>query len=425
MSSLSLLLTWLSPAFPIGSFAYSHGLEWAVEAGDVTDEAALQAWIGDVVELGSGRSDLILLRHAYRADAAGLRALAELAEAAQPCRERRDETMGQGTAFALAGLVWGGIPLERVAYPVAFGALAAANGVGEDEAALGVPACVRGQSGERGGAVGAVGADGGVADDGGAGADDRGRRGSDADGRARRDRRGVLSVGHRGDATRDAIYEVVPDMTDEATPRVKKSANGPLRVGVGGPVGTGKTALMDALCKRFSPTYDIAAITNDIYTKEDAEFLTRAGLACRPSASWGSRLAVARTPRSARMPASISPASPRCGGAFRDLDVVLIESGGDNLAATFSPELADITIYVIDVSAGDKIPRKGGPGITRSDLLVINKIDLAPYVGASLEVMDRDSKRMRGDRPFVFTNIRAGQGVAEVAAFIERSGGLS
>ena len=137
MSSLPLLLTWLSPAFPIGSFAYSHGLEWAVEAGDVTDEATLGAWIADVLALGSGRSDAILLRHAYRADAAGLRALAELAEAAQPCRERRDETLGQGTAFALAGLVWGGIDIERVAYPVAFGALAAANGVGEDEAALG------------------------------------------------------------------------------------------------------------------------------------------------------------------------------------------------------------------------------------------------------------------------------------------------
>lgn len=137
MSSLSLLLTWLSPAFPIGSFAYSHGLEWAVEAGDVTDETSLRDWIADVLALGSGRSDVILLRHAYRADEAGLEALAELAEAAQPCRERRDETIGQGTAFALAGLVWGGIALERVAYPVAFGALAAANGVREDEAAMG------------------------------------------------------------------------------------------------------------------------------------------------------------------------------------------------------------------------------------------------------------------------------------------------
>lgn len=137
MSSLSLLLTWLSPAFPIGSFAYSHGLEWAVEAGDVTDEATLREWIADVLAHGGGRSDAILLRHAHRADAAELPALAELAEAAQPCRERRDETVGQGTAFALAGLVWGGIPLERVAYPVAFGALSSANGIDEDAAALG------------------------------------------------------------------------------------------------------------------------------------------------------------------------------------------------------------------------------------------------------------------------------------------------
>lgn len=137
MSSLPLLLTWLSPAFPIGSFAYSHGLEWAVEAGDVTNEGTLAAWIADVLALGSGRSDVILLRHAYRADTAGLRGLAELAEAAQPCRERRDETMGQGTAFALAGLLWNGVGLELVAYPVAFGALAAANGVDEDAAALG------------------------------------------------------------------------------------------------------------------------------------------------------------------------------------------------------------------------------------------------------------------------------------------------
>ena len=137
MTRLPLLLTWLSPAFPIGSFAYSHGLEWAVAAGDVTDEATLQAWIADVLALGGGRSDAILLRHAYRADADGLRDLAALAEAAQPARERRDETIGQGTAFALAGLVWGGIPIERVALPVAFGALAAANGVAEDDAALG------------------------------------------------------------------------------------------------------------------------------------------------------------------------------------------------------------------------------------------------------------------------------------------------
>ncbi len=203
-----------------------------------------------------------------------------------------------------------------------------------------------------------------------------------------------------------------------------KSAHGPLRVGVGGPVGTGKTALMDALCKRFSPRFDIAAITNDIYTKEDAEFLTRAGSL---PAERIMGIETGGCPHTAiREDASINLAGiAEMRRRFPALDVILIESGGDNLAATFSPELADLTIYVIDVSAGDKIPRKGGPGITRSDLLVINKIDLAPHVGASLEVMDRDSKRMRGDRPFVFTNIRAGQGVAEVAAFIERSGGLS
>ena len=201
------------------------------------------------------------------------------------------------------------------------------------------------------------------------------------------------------------------------------SKHGPLRVGVGGPVGTGKTALMDALCKSFRDRYDIAAITNDIYTKEDAEFLTRAG-SLPPERIMG--IETGGCPHTAiREDASINLAGvAEMNRRFPDLDVILIESGGDNLAATFSPELADITIYVIDVSAGDKIPRKGGPGITRSDLLVINKIDLAPFVGASLEVMDRDSRRMRGERPFLFANIRAGKGVAEIAAFIERQGGL-
>jgi len=202
------------------------------------------------------------------------------------------------------------------------------------------------------------------------------------------------------------------------------SSNGPLRVGVGGPVGTGKTALMDALCKVLRERYDIAAITNDIYTKEDAEFLTRAG-SLSPERILG--IETGGCPHTAiREDASINLAGvAELNRRFPALDVILIESGGDNLAATFSPELADITIYVIDVSAGDKIPRKGGPGITRSDLLVINKIDLAPHVGASLDVMDRDSKRMRGARPFLFSNIRAGQGVAEIAAFIEREGGLA
>ncbi len=199
--------------------------------------------------------------------------------------------------------------------------------------------------------------------------------------------------------------------------------NGPLRVGIGGPVGTGKTALMDALCKSFRDRLEIAAITNDIYTKEDAEFLTRAG-SLAPERILG--IETGGCPHTAiREDASINLAGvAQLTKTFPNLDLLLIESGGDNLAATFSPELADITIYVIDVSAGDKIPRKGGPGITRSDLLVINKIDLAPLVGASLEVMDRDARKMRGERPFIFTNIKTGTGVAEIAAFIAQAGGL-
>jgi len=197
-----------------------------------------------------------------------------------------------------------------------------------------------------------------------------------------------------------------------------------LRIGVGGPVGSGKTALMDRLCKSMRDAFDIAAITNDIYTREDAEFLTRSG-ALVPD-----RIAGVETggcPHTAiREDASINlTAVDEMVKKFPSLEAIFIESGGDNLSATFSPELADITIYVIDVAAGDKIPRKGGPGITRSDLLVINKIDLAPYVGASLEVMDRDAKKMRGIRPFVFTNLREGKGVDEIAKFIEQKGGLS
>ncbi len=200
--------------------------------------------------------------------------------------------------------------------------------------------------------------------------------------------------------------------------------NGPLRVGVGGPVGSGKTALMDALCKALRDRYDIAAITNDIYTKEDAEFLTRSG-ALPPERILG--VETGGCPHTAiREDASINLAAvAELRQRFPNLDVVLVESGGDNLAATFSPELADITIYVIDVSAGDKIPRKGGPGITRSDLLVINKIDIAPMVGASLEVMDRDSRKMRGAKPFVFTNMKTGQGLDAVIALIEERGGLA
>lgn len=197
----------------------------------------------------------------------------------------------------------------------------------------------------------------------------------------------------------------------------------PLRVGIGGPVGSGKTTLLEMLCRAMHGPWNIAAITNDIFTKEDQQILTRSG------ALPADRIMGVETggcPHTAiREDASINLAAVADMTAkFAGLEVIFIESGGDNLAATFSPELADITVYVIDVSAGDKIPRKGGPGITRSDLLVINKIDLAPLVGASLEVMDRDARKMRGERPFLFANVRANQGVDAVIDFIVRAGGL-
>ena len=202
------------------------------------------------------------------------------------------------------------------------------------------------------------------------------------------------------------------------------ASNGPLRLGIGGPVGSGKTSLMEALCKCFRDRFDICAITNDIYTKEDAEILMRA------QALPLERIMGVETggcPHTAiREDCSINLAAIQTmRKKFPKLDLIMIESGGDNLAATFSPELADLTIYVIDVAQGEKIPRKGGPGITKSDLLVINKIDLAPHVGADLSIMDRDARRMRGTKPFVFSNIRNGHGVADIAAFIEKSGGLS
>ena len=198
----------------------------------------------------------------------------------------------------------------------------------------------------------------------------------------------------------------------------------PLRVGIGGPVGSGKTALTLALCKAMRNRYRLAVVTNDIYTEEDAQFLVRND-ALAPERIIG--VETGGCPHTAiREDASINlEAVARLNETFPDLELIFIESGGDNLAATFSPELSDLTIYVIDVAAGDKIPRKGGPGITKSDLLVINKIDLAPYVGASLEVMDRDAKKMRGDLPFIFTNLKTEQGLDGVLRFIESQGMLS
>jgi urease accessory protein len=201
------------------------------------------------------------------------------------------------------------------------------------------------------------------------------------------------------------------------------SGKGTLRIGIGGPVGSGKTALMLSLCRALREKYDIAAVTNDIYTEEDAQFLVRHE-ALAPERIIG--VETGGCPHTAiREDASINlEAVARLNRRFPSLDLILIESGGDNLAATFSPELSDLTLYVIDVAAGDKIPRKGGPGITKSDLLIINKIDLAPMVGASLEVMDRDARRMRGERPFVFSNLKTGHGLDDIVRFIEAEGML-
>jgi urease accessory protein len=201
-------------------------------------------------------------------------------------------------------------------------------------------------------------------------------------------------------------------------------ANGPLRVGIGGPVGSGKTALVECLCKRLREQYDLYVITNDIYTKEDQLILTRAK-ALPPERIMG--VETGGCPHTAiREDASMNLAAIEdMSGRFPEAQLCFIESGGDNLAATFSPELADLTIYVIDVAGGEKIPRKGGPGITRSDLLVINKIDLAPFVGADLDVMRADALRMRGPRPFLFSNLKNGTGVAEIALFISTKGGLT
>jgi urease accessory protein len=214
-------------------------------------------------------------------------------------------------------------------------------------------------------------------------------------------------------------------MTEEKIPLIilEFIMSSPFRIGVAGPVGSGKTALVEALCKQLRDRYQLAVVTNDIYTQEDAQFLVRAGALDQ------NRILGVETggcPHTAiREDASMNIAAiEQLEKTFNNLDLIFVESGGDNLAATFSPELVDATIYVIDVAGGDKIPRKGGPGITKSDLLVINKIDLAPHVGASLEVMDRDALKMRGDKPYVFTNLKTAEGLEEVLIFIDRQANL-
>ena len=210
-------------------------------------------------------------------------------------------------------------------------------------------------------------------------------------------------------------------MSKAQTAKPEPQRANPLRVGIGGPVGSGKTALTLSLCRALREKYQLGVVTNDIYTEEDAQFLVRNG-ALAPERILG--VETGGCPHTAiREDASINlEAVARLNRRFDNLDIIFIESGGDNLAATFSPELSDLTLYVIDVAAGDKIPRKGGPGIMKSDLLVINKIDLAPMVGASLEVMERDSRKMRGERPFVFTNLKTGQGLDTIVRFIQRHG---
>ena len=213
--------------------------------------------------------------------------------------------------------------------------------------------------------------------------------------------------------TRNPIFTFIPLLRNHA----RNTRTHPLRIGIGGPVGSGKTALTLSLCRLLRDQYNIAVVTNDIYTEEDAQFLVR-NEALAPERIIG--VETGGCPHTAiREDASINlEAVARLSARFPGLDAIFVESGGDNLAATFSPELSDLTLYVIDVAAGDKIPRKGGPGITKSDLLIINKIDLAPMVGASLEVMDRDAKKMRGDRPFIFSNLKTGQGLDEIAQFV-------
>ena len=432
-SALARLLQLASPTLPVGAFTYSQGLEWAVEAGLVVDEASAAEWIGSILSFSVARYDAPLLASQMRAwgndDYAEVRRLNREFIASRETAEFRAEATQMGyslmrllsdlavadevvraalaeeaeialpTAWSLAADRWRvPIPAALTAYlwswlenqvmaalkAIPLGQTAGQRlllslGSGLDELAAHASELPRGAVGEYG--------------------------------------TGIVDCQH---AARDAVFAPVPFVTGNGETACM-SSNQPLRVGIGGPVGSGKTALTLALCRALRDRYRLAVVTNDIYTAEDAQFLVR------NEALSADRIIGVETggcPHTAiREDASINlEAVARLNALFPDLELIFIESGGDNLAATFSPELSDLTLYVIDVSAGDKIPRKGGPGITKSDLLVINKIDLAPYVGASLEVMDRDAKKMRGERPFVFSNLKTGDGLEMIINFIEASG---
>ena len=421
------LLAWLSPAFPIGAFSYSHGLEAAVEGGAVRDRASLQSWIAAIVTEGSGRIDADILRDAHRAASAGdlpvLTAVNQRGLAYRATAELALESRAQGEAFlATCRSAWPDPFLDqwaaidqRACYAAAVGAATARAGILLEDVLLAYLQAMAANLVSAGLRLAIIGQTDGqrilaalepVVIRCGAGRNHP---------RSGRFWRRNFCCRSRLDGARNPVYETVSLMNASAK-------SDPLRVGIGGPVGSGKTALMDWLCKTMRGRFEIAAITNDIYTREDAEFLTRSG-ALPPERIRG--VETGGCPHTAiREDASINLAAvAEMTRLFPRLDLILIESGGDNLAATFSPELADLTIYVIDVAAGDKIPRKGGPGITRSDLLVINKTDLAPLVGASLDIMDRDAKRMRGARPFVFTNLKSGTGVDEIVDFVITKGG--
>jgi urease accessory protein len=407
------LVQWLSPAFPTGAFAYSHGLETAIARFEVHDAATATAWIADVIDHGTGRADAILLAHALRPDA-DLAALADLAHALAATAERLQETLDLGGALARTVNALTGADLPALPFPLALGAAARDLELpGEQVAALWlqsfaaalVSVAVRfvplGQT--------------------------EGQRiqsalqplilrvaAETARAAAGRHRHRRLPGRHAVGLARNAGNKDVPHM---------KAQNGPLRVGIGGPVGAGKTTLTEQLCRAMRDRYSMAVITNDIYTREDAEYLMRA------QALPLERIRGVETggcPHTAiREDASINLAAVAdLNRHLPDLDLILIESGGDNLAATFSPELADLTIYVIDTAAGQDIPRKRGPGVTRSDLLVVNKTDLAPHVGVDLDLLQSDAARARGSRPFVMARLRQGEGVAPIVAFLERAGGL-